>query len=224
MDDHFRRIHPASPHPELVREAAGAVRGGGQVVFPTRDLYGLGADVFSEAGLKRIFQLKQRPLDKPVALLIRDRRDLAPLARDIPAAARQVMDAFWPGRVTVILEARSRVPALLTAGTGKIGVRMPEHPVAAALVAALNGPITGTSANLSNRPGCSRIQDLHPKIARGVDLVLDAGPLNGGNGSTVVDMTGDEPKVLREGTVSATEILAVLGHPVDPGTDTISSE
>jgi L-threonylcarbamoyladenylate synthase len=117
------------------------------------------------------------------------------------------MEAFWPGRVTLVFDARDTLPDSLTAQSGKIGVRLPGHPVAAAMVRQVKGPLTGTSANLSGRPGCYRLPDLDPQIAGQVDLVLDAGTLQGGVGSTVVDVTGEPPRILREGQVTAGQIL-----------------
>jgi L-threonylcarbamoyladenylate synthase len=116
------------------------------------------------------------------------------------------MDQFWPGRITLVFEAEDTVPQYLTAGTGKIGIRQPEHPVAAALVKALEGPITGTSANRSGKSGCHRVADLDPRLARKLDLILDAGSLKGGSGSTVVDVTEAIPRILREGEVKEEEI------------------
>ena len=119
------------------------------------------------------------------------------------------MKRFWPGRVTLVFEASGKVPDYLMAGTGKIGIRLAGHPAAAALVAAVQGPVTGTSANLSGQPGCHRIEDLPPAVVEQLDLILDAGPLQGGHGSTVVDVSGNTPTVLREGAVSKNEIMAI---------------
>jgi len=117
------------------------------------------------------------------------------------------MDRFWPGRITLIFQAIVGVFPMLTAGTGKIGIRIPEHPVAVSLVSALLHPITATSANYSKSPGVSRIKDLPEEFLNQIDLILDAGPLNGGIGSTVVDVTTDPPTVLREGTAKKKELF-----------------
>ncbi|MDH3882554.1 MAG: Sua5/YciO/YrdC/YwlC family protein, partial [Desulfobacteraceae bacterium] len=118
--------------------------------------------------------------------------------------------AFWPGRVTLVFDARDTLPGLLTAQTGKIGVRLPGHPVAAEILRQVKGPVTGTSANLSGRPGCSRLADMGFQITGQVDLVLDAGTLQGGIGSTVVDVTEAPPRILREGQVTAGQIMGSL--------------
>ena len=130
----------------------------------------------------------------------------------ISAAAKIIADRFWPGKVTLVFEASARVPDYLTAGTGKIGIRLAGHPVAAALTGAIQGPVTGTSANISGCSGCHQIGDLMPEVAQQLDLILDAGPLEGGRGSTVVDVTGEVPRVLREGNVSRQDIIAVGGN------------
>jgi len=204
----IHKINPTNPDPDIIQEAAGVIRNGGVIVFPTRCLYGLGADAFNPAAVERIFKIKQRPAEKPILILIDDPKRLERLVTHISDAARAIMERFWPGRVTLVFDAGAEVPDTLTAGTGKIGIRLAGHPVAAALARAIQGPITGTSANLSGQPGCHQIEDLQPGVAEHLDLILDAGSLKGGRGSTVVDVTGEIPRVLREGAVSEEEILA----------------
>ncbi len=186
------------------------MRGGRVVCFPTRCLYGLAADAFQPAAVERVFAIKERPAGQPLLVLISRIEQMAALAAAVPPAARLLMERIWPGRLTLVLPALPSLPAELTAGTGTIGIRLASHPVARALVEALERPITGTSANLSGKAGCRDIAALDPRIAARVDLILDAGPLKGGVGSTVVDVTGDLPKVLREGEVPKFEILAAL--------------
>lgn len=178
--------------------------------FPTRCLYGLGADARNEEALRRIFEIKQRPADMPLLVLISHSAQMAALAERIPPAARLLMERFWPGRLTIVLPALPDLPSILTAGKGKIGIRLAGHPVARALVESIGAPLTGTSANVSGSGGCRQIPDLDPRIALGVDLILDAGPLKGGTGSTVVDVTGETPTVIREGEVPKHEIIAAL--------------
>lgn len=203
-------VDPARPAPDRILHAARIIAAGGLVVFPTRTLYGLGADAANPAAVARVFAVKGRPADKPVSVLVNSREDIPPLVMEISDAAIRLMDAFWPGQITLVFAARPSVSPVLTAGTGKIGIRIPEHPVAAAVTAALKTPLTGTSANLSGRPGADRIEHFPSALIHGVDLVLDAGRLSGGAGSTVVDVTVHPPKVLREGTVAATAILDIF--------------
>ena len=177
------------------------------MAFPTRCLYGLGADAFNPDAVERLIHVKQRPDDKPILVLIDTRNQLESLVTHIPQAADAIMDAFWPGRVTIVFEARNSLPNQLTAQSGKIGVRLPGHPVAFSLVKQVQGPITGTSANISGQPGCRRAKDLDPTMAGQLDFILDAGVLRGGLGSTVVDVTVTPPQVLREGQVAAKDVL-----------------
>jgi L-threonylcarbamoyladenylate synthase len=208
--DHLHRIDPNRPEAAIIQEAADAVAAGKVLVFPTRCVYGLGADAFDRGAVEAVFALKQRPENKPILVLIPNRREVFRLAAEVPDAAERLMDGIWPGDLTLVFFARPEVPEILTAGTGKIGIRLPGHPVAAALVQAAGRPITGTSANLAGRPGAVTIQDLPDEIADRVDLILDAGPLKGGVGSIVVDVTVDPPRVLREGTVPASELAPFL--------------
>jgi len=203
-------VNPRSPEPEAISRAEAVIRAGGVVCFPTRCLYGLGADALKAEAVERVFEIKQRPADMPLLVLISRSAQLAELAERVPPIAQLLMERFWPGRLTLVLDARQHIPARLTAGTGKIGIRLAAHPVARALAEAVAGPITGTSANLSGGNGCRQIAELDPRIARQVDLILDGGPLKGGVGSTVVDVTGEAPVVIREGEVSKPEILAAL--------------
>ena len=191
-------------------QAARAISSGGLVVFPTSGLYGLAADALNAAAVDKVFAVKGRSPDKPVLLLIRGVDDLQHLVAAIPPAAVQLMDAIWPGGLTLVFHAATSVFPALTAGSGKIGIRLPAHPVARALVEAVGRPITGTSANVSGRPGCSRVAALDAAIVDAVDMTLDAGVLAGGVGSTVVDVTRQQPVILRSGAVSDDVIRQVL--------------
>jgi L-threonylcarbamoyladenylate synthase len=204
------KINHEHPEPDLIQHAATAVKQGGVIAFPTRCLYGLGADAFNAEAVDRVFKIKKRPSQKPILILVDRRMQLERLVSHVSKAAARIMDQFWPGRVTLVFDAADTVPYHLTSGTAKIGIRLPGHPVAAALVNSLGRPLTGTSANLSGRPGCRRIDDLDPQIIQHLDIVLDAGPLKGGAGSTVVDVTQDMPRILREGEVSTKEILTLI--------------
>ena len=209
---YIRKINSQKPEPEIIAEAAAIIKQGGVVVFPTRCLYGLGADALDPHAVEKIIKIKQRPADNPILVLIHCRRQLDSLVANITPKAVAIMDTFWPGRVTLVFEAGDTLSNRLTAHTGKIGVRLAGHPVASALIKQVGSPVTGTSANLSGKPGCRQIQYLDPPIAKRVDLVLDAGMLEGGVGSTVVDVTEDRPQILREGQVTAEQILRILAE------------
>ena len=206
------RVDAGAPDMALIRSAAGRIREGGLAVFPTQTLYGIGADVGQPHAISRVFFAKNRPPDQPLAILIGRAAQLNEFAAHVPDSADRLMQAFWPGGVTLVFAARSCVPPMLTGNTGKIGIRLPLHPVAAALLSVLERPITGTSANISGQPGCSSIPELSPRLMAEMAVAIDAGALAGGAGSTVVDVTLPRPAILREGTVPAADIFQCLGN------------
>ena len=210
MNSQIIKINPDHPEPEIVKEAAGIIRQGGVVTFPTSCLYGLAADAFDAAAVDRVIRIKQRPEDNPILVLIDSRQRLNDLVTGIPPPAEILMQTFWPGRLTLVFGALESLPHQLTAHSSRIGVRLPGHPVAFALAKQAGGAITGTSANLSGHPGCSRVSDLDRRIVEETELTLDGGTLKGGAGSTVVDITQKPPRVIREGQVKAEEIKECL--------------
>lgn len=211
ISDKTIKVDPLKPEPELIRKAASVVKQGGVIIFPTRYIYGLAADALNEDAVAKIFEIKGRGSDKPLLVLADTYLMLSCLAKDIPPPAQKIMDNFWPGGVTIVFEANDNLPANLTGGSGKIGVRKPGHPVATALVRAVGGPVTGTSANLSGNRGCGMISEIDPEIAERVDLIIDAGELEGGTGSTVIDVTQEPPVLIREGGISIDEISKRTG-------------
>ncbi|MFH1975733.1 MAG: L-threonylcarbamoyladenylate synthase [Pseudomonadota bacterium] len=216
ISDKTIKIDPFKPEPELIQKAASVIRSGGIVVFPTRSLYGLAADAFNEEAVGRIFEIKGRGSDKPVLVLADSYLMLSCLVQNIPPAAQKIIDNFWPGKITIVFDANESLPGNLTAGSGKIGIRRPGHPVASALVKAVGGPVTGTSANISGNRGCRMISEIDPVIAESVDLIIDAGELKGGTGSTVIDVTEEPPVLIREGCISINEINKTLGVDISP--------
>lgn len=203
-------ISSATPDPDTIHAVGEVIRNGGVVAFPTSTLYGLGADANNPRAVERIFHIKGRQHDQPLLVLIRDDSCVTELVREIPPKAAILMEAFWPGGITIVFHAGDGVSGRLTGNTGKIGIRVPKHPVAAAIVAELASPLTGTSANLSGKGGCSDISCLEEQVAGQLDGVVDTGPLKGGRGSTVIDVTFDPPRILRQGTISEKEIQSVL--------------
>lgn len=194
-------IDPLCPDLSIIRRASEMIRTGGLVVFPTRALYGIGANALDRAAVDRVFKIKHRPENKPISVLISSRADLDNLVADIPDQAKTLMDRFWPGNLTILFTASASVPENLTAKTGKIGIRLPAHPVAAALVQATLIPLTATSANISGQAGCFDISALPDPICLHVSGILDAGPLAGGSGSTVIDVTTNPPLIIRAGDI-----------------------
>ena len=201
---------PYNPRDDHIAETSQVIKEGGVIVFPTQYLYGLGADALNAEAVDRIFEIKQRSYHKPLLVLIPHRKDLTKLVQHVSSAAVDIMNYFWPGAVTLIFKARDTLPENLTAKTGKVGIRMPQHPVALALSRSVGCPLTATSANITGTSGCSTVSDINLRISNKVDLILDAGPLKGGIGSTVVDVTVDPPKILREGAIPAKDIFIAL--------------
>jgi L-threonylcarbamoyladenylate synthase len=204
-------IDPDAPDPVVIRRAVDILQHGGMVIVPTRHLYGVGVDALDPRAVERVFKAKQRPYHQPLLIMLPSLGDVPRYARDIDERAAALMNAFWPGKLTIVLAARSILPPLLTGGTGRIGIRVPGHAVCRSIVRAMASPMTATSANLSGQSGCHRIDDLHPDIVAAADLVLDAGPLKPGVGSTVVDVTSGGVCILREGAVAAEAIKAANG-------------
>jgi L-threonylcarbamoyladenylate synthase len=203
-------IDPQQPDPRVITEAAETIINGGMVVIPTRHLYGLAVDALNAVAVQKVFAVKGRPADKPLLILVESRAAVARYATAIPEAAHRLMDRFWPGRLTLVFDAADGLPAALTGGSGKIGIRWPAHQVCSSLLERLPHPLTATSANRSGQPGCHRIADLPDGLLTAVDLVLDAGPLPPGAGSSVVDITASPPLVLRSGALDAAHIADAL--------------
>jgi L-threonylcarbamoyladenylate synthase len=194
-------VDPERPDREVMRAAGAVVTAGGLVAFPTESFYGLGADALDAGAVARVFAVKGRPDDKPVLVLVDGVEMAAGLAAAVPDGARALMARHWPGPLTLVLRAAAGVPAALTGGTGTIGVRMPGHAVARALVAAVARPVTAPSANPSGAPPPVTAAAVRSYFDRQVELILDGGPTAGGAGSTVADCTVWPPRVLRQGPV-----------------------
>ncbi len=199
-------VDPQFPNQETIGRASALIKKGGLVVFPTSTFYGLGVPALDSGSVDRVFQVKERNPQKPILILIGCLADLPPLVERVPETATRLIQAFWPGHITLVFQAAPVLPYNLTGYTGKIGIRLAAHPVASALVKAVGSPITGTSANLSGKGGCSAVGGLDRKIMDQVDLVLDAGRLGGGEVSTVVDVTVTPSKILREGIIGHEKI------------------
>jgi L-threonylcarbamoyladenylate synthase len=204
--DRIREIDLQSPQKEIIAEAANAILSGRMVVFPTRNLYGLGALASDPNAIDRVYRCKQRSPSKPLSILIPDIVQLGNWVKEIPLMGEKLIQRFWPGKITIIFYANDKVPSNLTAGTGKIGIRLPEHSIALSLAKAVNSGITATSANVSGKPGCSRMIDLDSSIGNTADILLDAGDLQPGIGSTIVDITTSPCRILREGAVPKSAI------------------
>ncbi|MFZ5623444.1 MAG: L-threonylcarbamoyladenylate synthase [Gemmatimonadota bacterium] len=205
-------VDPARPDPAIIARAADVIRWGGLVAFPTETVYGLGANALDAAAVQRIFDAKGRPAYNPLIVHVPRAEAARELVTDWPAAAEQLATAFWPGPLTLVLPKRDLVPDLVTAGLPAVAIRIPRHPVALALLAASQLPIAAPSANRFTRVSPTTAQHVERGLGNRVDLILDGGPTQVGIESTVVDLTGDPPRVLRPGIIAVPELERVLGR------------
>jgi L-threonylcarbamoyladenylate synthase len=204
-------VDPRSPDPGLVREIVSLLRADGLVAVPTDTLYGLAADISSAAALERLVRLKARPHDKPIPIFIASREALGRVAREIPPAAERLAARFWPGPLTLILQASPDISEMITAGTGTVGVRIPDSPLIGAILAMLEGPVTGTSANRSGGMNPLTVEDVVRGLGNRCDLVVDGGRVPGGIASTVLDCTESPFRIIRRGAIADEVIAALLG-------------
>ena len=202
----------AGPSDQIDRDIEAAVtllKAGGVVVFPTDTLYGLGADVFCDSALERVFAIKGRPLSLALPVLVCCWEQVKLVARLTKVGGR-LADRFWPGPLTLVLPKLDHLPELLTGGRETVAVRMPNHSVPLALTDRLGEPMTGTSANLSGGPDLLTLETLQAQLAGRVDYIMRTGPAPKGTPSTVVDVTGETPRLVRQGALPFLEILAAL--------------
>ncbi|MEO7540102.1 MAG: L-threonylcarbamoyladenylate synthase [Pyrinomonadaceae bacterium] len=191
-------------------EAAAFIKIGGIVAFPTETVYGLGADVFDEKAVARIFEAKRRPADNPLIAHISDLGQMSELADAITTTAEELIEAFFPGPLTIVLNKRETVPSIATAGLDTIGIRMPRFAIAHEFLKACATPVVAPSANLSGRPSPTTWQAVAEDLDGRVDCILQGDPTQIGLESTVVDCTSDVAVILRSGSVSLEEIRRVL--------------
>jgi len=197
-----------------IEEAILVLRNGGVIAFPTESFYGLGADPFNEAAVKRIFEIKAREGTKPILLLIGSREKVVELTEEVTPQAAFLMERFWPGPLTLVLKASKGISPLIHCGTKKVGLRLSPHPVALSLARSL-GAITGTSCNLSGQKGLITAQEVKAQMGNKVDLILDWEIPCAGIPSTVLDVSENRLKVLREGQISREELTQALKKKFD---------
>ena len=200
------RIITASP--ESLRLAWDILRQGGLVAFPTDTVYGVGALAFNGAAVESIYAAKDRPLEKAIPILVADPADLAKVTLTVPEMAARLAARFWPGPLTLVVPKHPDLPEAVSA-TSTVGVRLPDHPVAQSLLR-LTGPMAVTSANLSGQPSPSTAEEVFTQLGGRIALILDGGKTLGGVPSTLVDCTGLEPQILREGPIKKAEIVSFL--------------
>jgi L-threonylcarbamoyladenylate synthase len=199
-------VDPKEVQPELVQQACEVLRRGGLVAFPTDTLYALGANALEPAAIERVLTAKGRHHGKPLSVLVPSVEAGVALAALVPDGVRRLMHDFWPGALTVVVKASPKIPSVLTAATGTVGLRMPAGPVAQALLTAFAGPIIGTSANKSGGADPADAKTVQRAIGGQIDLILDGGRVALGVPSTVIDCTTLPARILREGAISRVKL------------------
>lgn len=199
---------------EAVKKAAEIIKAGGLVAFPTETVYGLGADAFNKRAVEHIFTVKGRPVDNPLIVHIAAYAQVEMLTSRRPPEVGLLAEKFWPGPLTVILNRKAEVPAAVSAGLSTVAVRIPGHPAALELIREAGTPIAAPSANLSGKPSPTEGSHVTDDLSGRIEAVLDGGSCTVGLESTVLDLTGQSPVILRPGGVTAEELEACLQKPV----------
>ncbi len=198
--------------PEQIEKGISILRQGGIVAYPTDTVYGLGASAGLTRAVEQIYVVKERPRNMPLPLLLADDSQITGLAESVPPLAWLLIRTFMPGALTLVLSASASVPDIITAGGTTVALRIPAHPVPVALVKGLGAAIVGTSANLSGQPSSLTADEVYSQLGAKIDFVIDGGRCPGGRESTLVDVTGETPLILREGAVSRQELEKVCGN------------
>ena len=198
-------------------QAAKILRQGGLVAFPTETVYGLGANALDEEAARKIYAAKGRPSDNPLIAHISSMEELKPLVTEIPEMGRKLAEAFWPGPLTMVFPKSSQVPRGTTGGLDTVAVRMPAEETARRLIAMAGVPVAAPSANLSGRPSPTTAQHVWQDMNGRIDIILDGGPVGIGLESTIVDVSGDKPVLLRPGAITRRMLESVVGNvEIDP--------
>ncbi|NWJ42526.1 MAG: threonylcarbamoyl-AMP synthase [Geothrix sp.] len=206
-----RILQVAGPDDPAIREAASLLCAGGLVAFPTETVYGLGADGLDPEAVARIYAAKGRPATNPVILHVDGLASARALTSRWPVEATALAERFWPGPLTLVLPASEQVPAIVRAGGPTVALRCPAHPVAQALIKAVGRPLAAPSANRSQHLSPTLAEHVASSLGEAVDLILDGGPTEAGLESTILDLSGARPRILRPGPVAPAELAALLG-------------
>lgn len=199
---------------EAIRDAAALLRAGKLVAFPTETVYGLGANALDAAAVRRVYEAKGRPGINPIIVHVASTLEARALSTEWTPAAAALADAFWPGPITLVVRRKDVIPAIVTAGGDTVGLRVPAHPIALALLKEARLPIAAPSANLATQVSPTTAQHVATGLGDRVDLVLDGGPTTVGIESTVVDVSGAVPRILRPGMIGGEDIARVAGETI----------
>lgn len=200
----------AATDPRAIAEAVRVIAGGGLVAFPTDTVYGVGCDLWSPEAIERLYAAKERPRHLAIPVLVSSPHAVADVAAGTPAGFSELVARFWPGALTIVVRRREGVPDALTAGMPSVAVRMPDHDVALRLIDAAGGALAATSANLSGSPPPETAERVLAGLAGRIDLVVDGGRAPVGVPSSIVDLSGDPPRLLREGALALDVLRGVL--------------
>jgi L-threonylcarbamoyladenylate synthase len=195
-----------------VEQGISILKKGGIVAFPTDTVYGLGAAVNLPQAVERVYQVKERPKNMPLPLLLADKSQIEEVAEPVPPIAWLLAAKFLPGALTIVLFKSRAVPDTVTGGGKTVAIRIPAHPIPLALARGVGTPIVGTSANLSGKPSALTAEEVYTQLGNKVDLIIDGGRCPDGKESTIVDLTGETPLVLREGAISQEELSSAYRH------------
>lgn len=210
MSAELLKISPVAPDPTVIGYAAKLILRGEVVAIPTDTFYGIAADPFNLSAVDQIYRVKGRPETRALPILVNSVKQAAMLANDPPENFFRLAAKFWPGPLTILVEASHHVPLKVTANTGNVALRWPNSEVVNALINLVNGPVTGTSGNLSGLPACSNADQLLLQMGDRLPLILDAGETRGDLASTIVRLSYDEWEIMREGPISEEMIRAAL--------------
>jgi L-threonylcarbamoyladenylate synthase len=194
---------------QQVEEGITILKQGGIVAFPTDTVYGLGTSISSDQAVERVYQVKERPHSIALPILLADKSEIAEVAKAVPPVAWLLADKFLPGALTLVLSKSKSVPDIVTGGGKTVAIRIPDHAVPVSLARGLGTPIVGTSANLSGQPSTLTAEEVYTQFGDRLDLIIDGGRCPGGKESTIVDLTGETPLILREGAISREELKQV---------------
>ena len=211
METQVRRLSYSQIDETVIEEAGRIIRKGGLVAFPTETVYGLGGDALNPESSKKIYAAKGRPSDNPLIVHIADKRDLYRIVREVPEKAKKLMEAFWPGPLTMIFYKNELVPQATTGGLDTVAVRMPSDRIAAAFIRAAGGFVAAPSANVSGRPSTTTAAHVEEDLGGRIEMILDGGQAVIGLESTIVDMSVEPPVILRPGAVTKEMMEAVIG-------------
>lgn len=204
------KVDPSNPENSVLQYAADFIRVGGLVVYPTDTLYGIGANAFSRRAITEVYEIKKRERMKPLLLIVESVQSLRLLVQEVTPLAAKMMDAFWPGPLTLVFRASDLLPEVLTREEKTIAVRVPSSALCMSLLKLSGCPITATSANITGQPTPKTVGEIKNQLGAGVDLFLDAGELPETKPSTLVDVSKTVPKLLREGAIGLDRLKQIV--------------